>query len=150
MGTALKSPARAHSQMWQRLVVLRLPPAPPALLWEAGSFLWTSLDCPTDQPSVSTDQLAVERTLRVTVWRALTDTHCWEPPYPGDSQCGCTLYPSPPTGCAHSLRLTFHSKPATARPPAAPEPANPTKRPEPSLLAKSEAPICRGKEKGSL
>lgn len=38
-------------------------------------------------------------------------------------------------------RLTFHSKPETANPPAAPDPAIPTKRPLPTLLDISEAPI---------
>ncbi|TNN86050.1 hypothetical protein EYF80_003894 [Liparis tanakae] len=39
------------------------------------------------------------------------------------------------------LLLTFHSKPVTAMPPAAPVPASPMNRPEPSELAKRDAPI---------
>lgn len=100
--------------------------------------------------SVSADQLVPECCVQhphpTPAWQTLADPHCWEPPYPGACPYGCALCPGPPTGCAHPRRLTFHSKPATARPPAAPEPASPTKRPEPSLLAKSEAPICRGKK----
>lgn len=38
--------------------------------------------------------------------------------------------------------LTFHSKPVTAMPPAAPVPARPINKPEPSELAKRDAPIC--------
>lgn len=38
--------------------------------------------------------------------------------------------------------LTFHSKPVTAMPPAAPVPARPINNPEPSELAKRDAPIC--------
>lgn len=40
--------------------------------------------------------------------------------------------------------LTFHSKPVTAMPPAAPVPARPINKPEPSELAKRDAPICSG------
>ena len=54
---------------------------------------------------------------------------------------------APPRPAPALCGLTCHSKPATARPPAAPEPASPTKRPEPSLLAKREAPIWRRERK---
>ena len=42
------------------------------------------------------------------------------------------------------LQLTFHSKPPTAIPLAAPVPARPTKWPLPMLLANREAPTCGG------
>ena len=48
--------------------------------------------------------------------------------------------------CVCVLLLTFHSKPATAIPPAAPVPARPINRPEPSELAKRDAPICGEQE----
>lgn len=43
--------------------------------------------------------------------------------------------------------LTFHSKPVTAMPPAAPVPARPMNRPEPSELAKRDDPICARQKK---
>ena len=58
-------------------------------------------------------------------------------------------HPTPALGEHPPLELTFHSKPATAKPPAAPEPASPMKRPEPSLLAKREAPIWRRERGGA-
>lgn len=39
--------------------------------------------------------------------------------------------------------LTFHSKPPTARPPAAPVPARPMNKPLPTLLDIRDAPICK-------
>lgn len=45
--------------------------------------------------------------------------------------------------------LTFHSKPVTAMPPAAPVPARPMNRPEPSELAKRDDPICARQKKRS-
>lgn len=44
--------------------------------------------------------------------------------------------------CMSVCLLTFHSKPVTAMPPAAPVPARPINKPEPSELAKRDAPIC--------
>lgn len=70
------------------------------------------------------------------------------PVHPAQRSAGHSAGAAPTRGC-RSWALTFHSKPATAKPPAAPEPASPMKRPEPSLLAKREAPIWkRGGETG--
>lgn len=146
MGTAPESPTLAHSQMWRSLVVLRLP-QPLLLCWKKLALLPSmGLSGQWGHPACLCLPHTCPGILCPAAWQTLADPHCWEPPYPGASQCDCVPCPDPPTGGAHALRLTFHSKPATARPPAAPEPASPMKRPEPSLLAKSEAPICRGKK----